>query len=173
MTTICQSDDLLINSECNCDFNINEDAKYTELFNNAIEVVSDSYDIEENGNIRNTEFIENIWLEENSDLDSKLLREGITNIYIYYPETKQEYNFYYDSISHIMENFRIPSVLKKRKTYLLSSLIFDTEYEIIDKKWDYIFYIYTNDFIYYSNGLRNEQCHYFNIIPRIVKHTII
>jgi hypothetical protein len=173
MINIVSDDELLINDEDNYDFDINEYANYTELFNNAIEVVSDSYNIEDNGYIRNTEFIENIWLEENAGLDSKLLSESITNIYIYYPETEQEYNFYYDSISHIMENFRIPPVMTKRKSYLLSSIFFNTEYEIIDKKWDYIFYIYTNDFIYYSNGLRNEQGKYFNIIPRIVKHTFI
>ena len=147
----------------------NEYKQYTEIFNNAIEVVSNSYNLDTNDKITNIAFIENVWLEEQNNLDPTELSESITNIYIYYPETEQEYNFYYKSINHVMENFRIPSVAKKRTSYLISSLLYETEYEIIDKKWDCNFYIYTNDFIYYSNGLRNEHGKYFNIIPRISK----
>lgn len=171
LNNVINNDDILIDEEPNYNFELgeNEYKNYTELFNNAIEVVSNSYNLDDNDKIKNIEFIENIWLEENSGLDSKELSESITNIYIYYPETEQEYNFYYKSINHIMENFRIPSVAKKRTSYLISSIFYESEYEIIDKKWDFNFYIYTNDFIYYSNGLRNDHGKYFNIIPRISK----
>jgi len=146
---------------------VNECMEYKLIFNKSVEIVKQSYNIDNNNKIKNDEFIENIWLEE-MDPDNTLNLGGeITNIYIYYPKIKEGYNFYYKTISFIMDNFRFPRCKKRRSSYLINSLFFRTEYENIDKKWDFNFYIYTKDYIYYSNGLRNEHNKYFNVIPRI------
>ena len=149
------------------DQNIDECVEYKLIFNKSIEVVKNSYDLDKNNKIQNDIFIENIWLEELDPDGEKNLTGEITNIYIDYPKLKEGYNFYYNTIPFIMDNFRFPRCKKKRTSYLISSLLYRTEYENIDKKWDFNFYIYTKDYIYYSNGLRNDHGKYFNIIPRI------
>jgi len=147
--------------------NIDECVEYKLIFNKSVEVVKNSYDLDKNNKIQNDEFIENIWLEELEPIGENNLTDEITNIYIEYPKLKEGYNFYYNTIPFIMDNFRFPRCKKRRISYLISSLVYRAEYEHIDKKWDFNFYIYTKDYIYYSNGLRNEHGKYFNIIPRI------
>ena len=147
--------------------NIDECMEYNFIFNKSVELVKKSYDLDKNNKIQNDEFMENIWLEEVDPFGQFNLTEEITNIYIYYPQLNEGYNFYYKTIPFIMENFRFPKCKKIRTSYLISSILYRTEYENIDKKWDFNFYIYTKDFIYYGNGLRNELNKYFNIIPRI------
>ena len=149
------------------DQNIDECMEYKLIYNKSVEVVKNSYDLDKNNKIQNDEFIENIWLEELEPIDENNLTGEITNIYIDYPKLNEGYNFYYNTIPFIMDNFRFPRCKKKRTSYLISSLLYRAEYENIDKKWDFNFYIYTKDYIYYSNGLRNEHGKYFNIIPRI------
>ncbi len=149
------------------DQNIDECMEYKLIFNKSIEVVKNSYDLDKNNKIQNDEFIENIWLEEVDPNDYNNLTGEITNIYIDYPKLNEGYNFYYNTIPFIMDNFRFPRCKKKRTSYLISSLLYRADYENIDKKWDFNFYIYTKDYIYYSNGLPNEYGKYFNIIPRI------
>ena len=147
------------------DQNIDECVEYKLIFNKSIEVVKNSYDLDKNNKIQNDIFIENIWLEELDPDGEKNLTGEITNIYIDYPKLNEGYNFYYNTIPFIMDNFRFPRCKKKRTSYLISSLLYRAEYENIDKKWDFNFYIYTKDYIYYSNGLRNDHGKYFNIIP--------
>jgi hypothetical protein len=149
------------------DQNIDECMEYKLIYNKSVEVVKNSYDLDKNNKIQNDEFIENIWLEEVDPDGENNLTNEITNIYIDYTTLNEGYNFYYNTIPFIMDNFRFPRCKKKRTSYLISSLLYRTEYENIDKKWDFNFYIYTKDYIYYSNGLRNKHGKYFNIIPRI------
>tara|TARA_B110000003_G_scaffold191133_1_gene189943 strand:+ start:225 stop:812 length:588 start_codon:yes stop_codon:yes gene_type:complete len=149
------------------DQNIDECMEYKLIYNKSVEVVKNSYDLDKNNKIQNDEFIENIWLEELEPIDENNLTGEITNIYIDYPKLNEGYNFYYNTIPFIMDNFRFPRCKKKRTSYLISSLLYRADYENIDKKWDFNFYIYTKDYIYYSNGLRNDHGKYFNIIPRI------
>jgi hypothetical protein len=151
----------------NSNKDVNECMDYKLIFNKSVEIVKQSYNLDKNNKITNDEFIENIWLEEIDPSNTSNLSGEITNIYIYYPKIKEGYNFYYKTISFIMDNFRFPRCKKRRSSYLINSLFFRTEYENIDKQWDFNFYIYTKDYIYYSNGLRNEHGKYFNIIPRI------
>ena len=68
LNNVIDNDDILIDEEPNYNFELgeNEYKNYTELFNNAIEVVSNSYNLDDNDKIKNSELIENIWLEENS-----------------------------------------------------------------------------------------------------------
>ena len=125
------------------DQNIDECMEYKLIFNKSIEVVKNSYDLDKNNKIQNDEFIENIWLEEVDPNDYNNLTGEITNIYIDYPKLNEGYNFYYNTIPFIMDNFRFPRCKKKRTSYLISSLLYRAEYENIDKKWDFNFYIYT------------------------------
>ena len=90
------------------DQNIDECVEYKLIFNKSIEVVKNSYDLDKNNKIQNDIFIENIWLEElDPDVEKNLTGE-ITNIYIDYPKLKEGYNFYYNTIPFIMDNFRFP-----------------------------------------------------------------
>jgi hypothetical protein len=162
-----ESEEPYQNEEIGGEQDIDECMEYKIIFNKSIEVVKNSYDLDKNDKIQNDEFIENIWLEELDPDGENNLTDEITNIYIEYPTLKEGYNFYYKTIPFIMDNFRFPRCKKRRSSYLINSLFFRTEYENIDKKWDFIFYIYTKDYIYYSNGLRNVNGKYFNIIPRI------
>jgi hypothetical protein len=131
----------------------------------AYNIVNESYN--KNPDTRkneNTLFLENKWLDEYQHIDSEKLTKSLKKIYIYYPTQDISYTFNGELMTHIMENFRIPSIMKKYPSSIMGYL-FGSKTEMFDKKWGYIFYIFTNDFIFYGDGIKNERGTYFNMIP--------
>ena len=151
----------LDNKECDVDVDVDDKILKTIAYN----IVNESYDKDQiNRQIKNTDFIERIWLNEYEELDYKKLVNTLKKIHIHYPTQDVSYTFQGELMIHIMENYRIPSTIKKYPNTIMSYL-FGSKIEMFDKKWGYIFYIFTEDYIFYGNGIKNERGNYFNMIP--------
>ena len=139
----------------------------TKIDKIAIDLVTKSYDYDKKNNImRNNQFIERLWLEEYQDLGVDYLVNNLNYVYIYYPRDNIGYTFSNSSMIHIMENFRIPDSRETQYSYSLMNYLFGSNQKKgLDKYWGFYFYIYTDNNIFYANGIKNNQDKYFTIIP--------
>lgn len=130
--------------------------KELPLYDKALLFVNNSYNRNDKGNIVNTDYIENIWLEENSHISD--LGNQVRGIHIFNHTEKKGYSFKNDLMTHILDEMRhpIPSNRGGIMSYLYKN-----------KGWGFDFYIYTPEFIYFTNGIKNEQNKYFNVIPNL------
>lgn len=155
---------VIVNSNNNNDNN-NDHDNVNILKTIAFNIVNESYNKDPNTKqIRNTNFIEREWLDEYEHLDCKKLVKTLKKIHIYYPTQDISYTFNGELMIHIMENYRIPTIIKKYSSSIMGYL-FGNKVEMFDKKWGYIFYIFTSDYIFYADGIKNERGNYFNMIP--------
>ena len=149
----------------NLDSNIICDVNNNLLKTIAFNIVNESYNKDPvTKEIENIEFLEEKWLKEYEHLDCKTLVKTLKKIYIHYPTQDIGYTFNGELMIHIMENYRIPNVMKKYPSSIMGYL-FRSKVQIFDKKWGYIFYIFTEDYIFYADGIKNKRGNYFNMIP--------
>ena len=139
----------------------------SEIDRTAVRLVSQSYNYDKNSNIiRNKQFIERQWLEEYEELGIENLVNGVSNIYIYYPQENIGYVFNDSSMIHILENFRIPETKDNQYSYSLMNYLFGNDKKNeLDKYWGFYFYIYTDKNLFYANGIKNNQDKFFTMIP--------
>lgn len=117
-------------------------------------LIKETYDLDKHNRITNDVFLENIWLEEKNKNDTI---ENITDIVIMF-ENNNYYNFKEEIITHLLENYRF---ISKTEPSFFGSLFGSSK-----KKNNYTFYIYTKDYIYYTN-FEKKNNKFFTIIPRI------
>ena len=95
----------------------------------------------------NLEYIENIWLNEmnlinnnTNNQESEIIKKIIIDEY--------DYNYYIfkEEIYFILDNIKVPPL-------------------ILNKKWGFTFYIYTDKYVYYSFGTTNKYNKYFTKLP--------
>ena len=118
-------------------------------------LIKDSYNLNKNNRITNNTFLEEVWLKEKNNIDNVNTIAGIVIML----ENNNYYKFTNQLITHILENYRF-SFEEEVETSFFSSL-FGTN----KKKNNYTFYIYTENFIYYTN-FKKKNNRYFTIIPR-------
>lgn len=129
--------------------------KDLSLHNKALLFVNNSYNRNDNGCIMNTDYIENLWLEENSHIAD--LGKQVRGIHIFCHTENKGYSFKNDLMTHILDEMRYPTPS--------SGGIMSYLYK--NKGWGFDFYIYTPKHIYFTNGIKNEQNKYFNVIPNL------
>lgn len=123
------------------------------LFNKCMEIITRTNS--DKKNINNSDYIEKLWLKENEHISN--LGSQVKAIYMYLHNEKTGYTFKNDLMTHILEEIR----------YTIPSDSVFMKYFYKKNGWDFDIYIYTHEYIYYSNGIKNEKEKYFNIIPNI------
>ena len=130
-------------------FNNNSDS-----FDKAKELVHRSYGINKSTNeMTNTEFIENLWFEENQDISSEQLSKNILGIKIHYLKENKTFYFKHDIMTYILDNFRVPADNRN----------FISKYLGLWEGWDFEFYIYTKDKTYFTNGIKKKKF-FFDVV---------
>lgn len=147
------------------EFNFDDEEVMERFRENALKELSkkfiiESYNKDENGVIRNNLFLENCWLEEKNKNDSL---ENIESI-ILLLENNSYYKFTGYHVTHLLENYRLNTDYVEEKGFMAS--LFGFSKRKIENKNKYNFYIYTKDFIYYTDCNVKKNGDYFTIIPR-------
>lgn len=125
------------------------------LQNKALLFINNSYNKKDKDYIIKTDYIENLWLEENSHIAD--LGRQVRGVHIFCHTEKKGYSFKNNLMTHILDEMR----------YSISSSGGIMSYLYKNKGWGFDFYIYTPKHIYFTNGIKNEQNKYFNVIPNL------
>ena len=137
-----------------------ENIKEKALKELTIKFIQESYNKDEKGNIRNTMFLENSWLEEKIKTDNI---ENISYIIIMLPNnTYYKFNGYH--ITFLLDNYRLNKSIVEDNGFFSS--LFGSSKKKLDNPNKYTFYIYTKEYIYYTSCNQLENGNYFTIIPR-------
>lgn len=126
----------------------------------SVRFINESYNKDEKGNIRNDLFLENSWLEEKIKTDSI---ENISHIIIMLPNnTYYKFNGYH--ITFLLDNYRLNTDFIEDNSFFSS--LFGSSKKKLDNPNKYKIYIYTKEYIYYTNCNKLYNDNYFTIIPR-------
>lgn len=139
---------------------IMENIKEKALKELSIKFIHESYNKDEKDNIRNTMFLENNWLEEKIKTDTI---KNISHIIIMLPNNTY-YKFDSYHITFLLDNYRLNKSFVEDNSFFSS--LFGSSKKKLDNPNKYTFYIYTKEYIYYTNCNQLENGNYFTIIPR-------
>ena len=120
-------------------------------------LIKETYNLDKYNKITNHIFLENVWLEEKIKTDNI---EKITDIIIML-DNNNYYRFRYSQMIHLLENYRLSSYS--------DSSFFGSLFGSSKKKKNYTFYIYTEEYIYYTNFEKKNK-NYFTTIPRVFNY---
>ena len=137
-----------------------ESIKNTALKELSIKFIQESYNKDENGKARNELFLENTWLEEKINTDSV---DNVTHIIIMLSNNNY-YKFDSYHVTFLLENYRLNTQYITEHGFF--STLFGSTKKKIENKKKYTFYIYTKEYIYYTDCNPKKNGLFFTIIPR-------
>lgn len=126
----------------------------------SVRFINESYNKDVKGIIRNSLFLENSWLEEKIKTDDV---KDINYIIIMLPNNTY-YKFDGYHITFLLENYRLNTDCIEEHGFFSS--LFGSSKKKLENTHKYNIYIYTKDYIYYTNCNKLYNDNYFTIIPR-------